>query len=433
MPFPILFRDGCRRLQGQKLESLQDAAAADVDRCFDAANRQALGRLLQRREDILGLAPGREGALDEVIRDLGVLPAAQQHAVGRVKGSAGASHLLVVGHHGTGGLVMDDEGEVRFVEAHPQGRGRHQRLHLVVEQGLLQLSPARSRLARIGLDLKPARPKPRRHRAGVTNCQRVDDAAPRQLRQPFRQPGEPLGLARKSYGLQRQRRPGQIAAGNREAGPEDFHQIVHDAVVRGRGRRQQAKVGREVVDDAFDQTVVRPEVVAPIRDAVRLVDHEERYPARDLRQHLVVEALVREPLRGDEQDVHFITANGAFNLVPVLLIVGIDRGRPDSHPIRRRDLISHQRQQRTHQQRGSHARLAQQLRRDEVDEALAPSGLLHDEQAARPAHHASNGFELADSELRVRVANSSSQKHQGVIGVEAKVHRTGALPSSPVA
>ena len=115
----------------------------------------------------------------------------------------------------------------------------------------------------------------------------------------------------------------------------------------------------------------------PVRDAVCFIDDEQCDPVRDRRQHLPQKPFVGQSLRRYEKDVCLIAANPGFDFAPTFPIVGVDRLGVDSHPLRRRNLIAHQRQERTHEQRRTHAPLTQQLRSDEVDEALSPPGLLY--------------------------------------------------------
>ena len=74
---------------------------------------------------------------------------------------------------------MDHEGQIRLVEAHAQRRRRDQRLHPVLQQGLLQVGPALARLARVGGHVQAARPKPLRHLYRIAHRQRVDDPVAR--------------------------------------------------------------------------------------------------------------------------------------------------------------------------------------------------------------------------------------------------------------
>jgi hypothetical protein len=87
----------------------------------------------------------------------------------------GAADLLVVGHRGPGRLVVEHEAEVGLVEAHPEGRGGHERLHLVRDQGVLELLPAlRLRLAAVGVRVDPLRARERGDPGGVGDREHVD-------------------------------------------------------------------------------------------------------------------------------------------------------------------------------------------------------------------------------------------------------------------
>ena len=97
--------------------------------------------------------------MNEVVRDLRVFLPAQQHAVRTVKFSPGTSDLLVVGYYRARCLVVDDERQIRLVEAHSQGGCRNQRLYFIVQKFLLQvIAILASR--RVSLDRKAARLEP---------------------------------------------------------------------------------------------------------------------------------------------------------------------------------------------------------------------------------------------------------------------------------
>ena len=120
---------------------------------------------------------------------------------------------------------------------------------------------------------------------------------------------------------------------------------------------------------AFGQLqVVGPEVVAPFRDAVRLVDREERdASARELRE----EALVVEALRRHVEELQRAVAE---SLADLTLLVGIEArvepGRLDAASLQEVDLVLHQRDQRRDDDR--HA--VEHQRRQLVAEALAAAG-----------------------------------------------------------
>ena len=63
-------------------------------------------------------------------------------------------------------------------------------------------------------------------------------------------------------------------------------------------------------EQVADAAVVGPEVVAPVADAVRLVDDEQAAAPGQVGQLLVAEPGVVEPLGADEQDVDLVRGQG---------------------------------------------------------------------------------------------------------------------------
>ena len=59
--------------------------------------------------------------------------------------------------------------------------------------------------------------------------------------------------------------------------------------------------------------------MAPIRDAVGLVDDQEGDALCDLRQHLGAKVLVAEPLGSNQQDVRLVTPQAFFPRLPSAL------------------------------------------------------------------------------------------------------------------
>ena len=77
---------------------------------------------------------------------------------------------------------------------------------------------------------------------------------------------------------------------------------------------------------------------------MRLVDDQHRNLCGDASQNLRAEALVRQALGRDQENVDFPTSQLGLDLGPVIDVVGVDRGRAYAHSFRCGDLISHQRQ-----------------------------------------------------------------------------------------
>ena len=117
----------------------------------------------------------------------------------------------------------------------------------------------------------------------------------------------------------------------------------------------------------------------PVRDAVRLVDHQQGDPVLNCGKEFIPEVIILQLLGRDEQHVDLVALDCVLDPVPFTAVVGAFPFRADSHPLRRLDLVAHQRQQRRDEERRSVPGLAQQFGGDEVDEALAPAGALHDQ------------------------------------------------------
>jgi len=141
--------------------------------------------------------------------------------------------------------------------------------------------------------------------------------------------------------------------------------------------------------------------VTPVGNAVCFVDHQQRYLCGDTSQYLLAKVLVRQALRRDQQDVDLTLGQLSLDCRPGVHVVGIDRGGSNPHPLSRSDLVPHQCQQRRDQQRRPVAGLSQQLGCDEVNEALTPAGLLHDQQAALALDDVADGTLLAATERGV--------------------------------
>ena len=81
---------------------------------------------------------------------------------------------------------------------------------------------------------------------------------------------------------------------------------------------------------ALDQSIVRKEVMAPVGDAVRFVDHDERDPVGNFRQHFVTEAFVGESLERNEEYVDDPFAVTTVNYAPLPAAGAEERRLPNS-------------------------------------------------------------------------------------------------------
>ena len=121
--------------------------------------------------------------------------------------------------------------------------------------------------------------------------------------QLLRQPRQTFGLAGQADRLQGQRGPIQVAARDLELRTEHGSKVLHHTVVRRCRGGQQPHVRRQRLDDPLQQAVVRAEVVAPVGNAMCLVDDQHRDLCGDAGQNLRAEALVRQTLGRDQENV----------------------------------------------------------------------------------------------------------------------------------
>ena len=221
---------------------------------------------------------------------------------------------------------------------------------------------ARLDLAAVGLGRDAVRRQPAGHEVGVALGERVDDPGALELRQPGREPGEPVGLGGQLDDLQPQagapERPAVRAQrrGRPAARAELLLDVGDHAVVRRRRRAQHRDAVGQPLEHLRQPAVVRAEVVAPVGDAVRLVDDQQPDPLGEQRQHRVAELRVVEPLRADEQQVDRVVGEQRADLVPRVAVRRVDRVRADPEPLRRGDLVAHQREQRRDDQRRARRR-----------------------------------------------------------------------------
>jgi hypothetical protein len=396
--------------------TLATRRAPGVDLPLDLADRHLGAALVQHRHDLLGLVAPGEGGADEVVLDVGVLGAAQQDPEGLVDRPPGPADLLVVGHRRARALVVHDEGEVGLVEAHPEGGGGDDDLHPVGQQGLLERDPVVAlALARVGGGVDALRAEPARHPLGVGDREAVHDPRARQRRHDRGQPGEALGLRRQVDDGERQARPVERAAHHLEVVAQLVDDVGHDPVVGGGRRAQHRHVGREHLEDAGDAAVVGAEVVAPVADAVGLVDDEEAEGAQELGEDVGAEPGVVQPLRRDQQQVDLARPDPRLDLVPVVGVVAVDRGGPHAGPFGHRELVAHEGEQRRHEHRGARALVAPEAGGDEVDGALAPAGALHDEHPPPPLDQPLDRLPLAGPELGVGPAGEPHQQRVCVL------------------
>ena len=223
------------------------------------------------------------------------------------------------------------------------------------------------------------RAEPARQPVALRARARVDDPGQRAgLAQRRGDPAVDRLLRRARDDRERQVRPvepGRDAHGI--AQPEPLHDVRRDLRRRRRGRRRD-RLRAEPARRVGEPEVVRPEVVPPLGDAVRLVDHEQP----DVRvADPLQEARRGEPLRRDVEQPH-VARGRALDRPPVGrgVLLGVDERHPAGrHALDRLDLVLHQRHERRHHEREVRAHQRRQL----VAERLARARGHHHQHVAR--------------------------------------------------
>ncbi len=243
----------------------------------------------------------------------------------------------------------------------------------------------------------------------------VDDPRAGLLGEVVGQPGQPLLGRLEPDHPEPQRLAVQRAAQHEDVSPGVGavellgHVRGHPGVGGRRGGQHGDAVG-ELAEEGADPAVVGPEVVAPVGDAVRLVDDEEPAGRGEPGQHLVAEAGVVEPLRAHEEYVDLPGPDRLVDGLPVLDVRRVDRHRADAGPLGGGDLVAHQGQQRGDDHGRARTGGAQQQGGHEVDRRLAPAGPLHDQRPPpvdgqrrdrRPLVLAEDGVLAADERAQV--------------------------------
>ena len=316
----------------------------------------------------------------------------------------GPSDLLVVGHHRLGCPEVDHEAEIGLVEAHPEGRRGDQGLDPVLRQGLLGGLPLVDLgLARVGQHVVPGGPEEVGHVVGGGHRQRVDDPGPCPVVEVLGQPRQAPGVVGEPEDGEVERGPVERAPLDQDllgvpAEPEHVGDVLDDPGVGGGRGGQDRRAGRELRQEGPETAVVRAEVVAPVRDAVGLVHHQEPAGGRQLRQHRVPELGVVEPFGRQQEDVDLPGVDPAVDVLPLLDVRGVDRDRPDAGALGGGDLVPHQGQQRRHDHGGARPPAAEERGGHEVDRRLAPSGALHHQGPATSDHQGLDGLPLVGTE-----------------------------------
>src|SRR5829696_1506343 len=204
-----------------------------------------------------------------------VLRPVEEHGFGRLAVAPRAPDLLVVGVDGVARVVVEDEAYVRLVDPHAErGRG-HDDVDVSLHERPLRLVAARAwKAGVVGQRAAPTLRERVGQLLGERPGRHVDDAG-------AVRPGGSIEQCAALVALIAEALDGQVNVRPIEPSHDDLrilhaepgHDLVADRRRRRCGEREDCR-SVERVNERTEAEVVGSEVMAPFRDAVRLVDHE---------------------------------------------------------------------------------------------------------------------------------------------------------------
>ena len=343
--------DAPRRVEAHVAIAARRDPFAEVLEQRHTPARRGLAIPEQRIEALVLAAPSllaRILVLDELAAHPDVRETVEHVRLGARAVAPGAADLLVVRLDAARQIGVEHVAHVRLVDPHPEGDGGdddHTRLaheHVLVLLARLGVHPRV-----IGKRADPARRKQRRRLLGLLPRQAVDDAA-RALVAGDERLQLPLPVA---LHLHRERDVRAVEAEHELldlAAEKLLRDVLARHLVGGRGQRGDRHPGEALAQPA-QLRVLGAKRRAPLRDAVGLIDREQRdRQPRKRREH----ALGHQPFRGHVEQPR-LARRGASprRHVPGALIARVDPVCRDAGELERRDLVPHQRHQRRHHHR----------------------------------------------------------------------------------
>jgi hypothetical protein len=128
----------------------------------------------------------------------------------------------------------------------------------------------------------------------------------------MREPREPVGLMGEPDVVEPKRRAHERPAQDVKLRYLRFD-VLHDAVIGGRGRTQNRHAGRQQLHHAHNAAVIRAEIVSPIRNAMRLIHREQPDALLQQRQQLLHELRVGQPFRRHHEQVQAVVRQRGFD------------------------------------------------------------------------------------------------------------------------
>ena len=307
--------------------------------------------------------------------------------------SPGAAGLLIIGFDIARDIEMHHEAHVGFIDAHAEGDGGHHHLQIVTLERFLHLRAAIVvQPGVVGADAQPAALQTRSGVFHLGAAVAIDNAALAALILHE----APQLIERLEFFHQRVADVRPVEAADlhqRVLQRQQAHDIAAGGLVGGGGQRDH-RHRREALFQLTQRAIFRPEVMAPLRNTVRLIHRQHR---RRTVIEQAEEAFHHQPFRRDVQHLDGAVAAAGHNVQ--LLLAGLRRvvaGGGNAVGQQLVDLVLHQRDQRGNDQRQA----VHHQRRDLVTQRLAAAG-RHHHQAILPADRGVDNRLLARTELLV--------------------------------
>ncbi len=175
---------------------------------------------------------------------------------------------------------MDNETDIGLVVAHPKGRRCHHALDLVAEEPLehggFGIGLDHIAAPHVGAAFDAMRSKKRCDHLDIATDQAVDDACAGKIGDISGQPSQALiRLTLIGVDLQAQTVSTERPTDREQVLPKLRLHISHHTIVGGGGAANYRHTLGQVIQKPSDSAVVGTEIVAPVADAVDLIDHHE--------------------------------------------------------------------------------------------------------------------------------------------------------------
>ena len=171
---------------------------------------------------------------------------------------------------------MDNKADVRLVEPHAQSGRGNQCFHFIALQSLFGVHARVIRVVTaVGQNVKAMFVQEIGDDSRIGHRKAVNDARSWKAWQVRNEPREPGSLRRYVEDSQVEALAIEWASLSNEPCAKLRDNVFNDPIIRRCGAADDRNVWREPVDEFSDTPVVRSEVMAPVRNAVNLVDHEE--------------------------------------------------------------------------------------------------------------------------------------------------------------